>query len=380
MDGVLALPDEMLQQILIKTEPMDILNVCHARSNIRGCNDEFFLQQVANTHYPSVTPFPNMTWKHLLQIISHNDIERGMVLSVAHNNLSLSEYYLKLMGNNKQYESLLLLGFKTAIHERNVAARQWFNKQIVKLIPDVKVQFWNAGMIAAIITKQKYLMRRYIRLGMNIWNKCIKVSVKTRDTKIIKFLLQEMPYEFRERTLNTGLITAAKECDKELVCHFMDLGATNIHYALNAMINAHHDNEDMINFLINNGATNFNFGLETAISSGYMLSFQKFIELQLPAEQNITAFYNKLLLDTVKAGEIDMIKYLIEKGANNLNNALFTAIMKNNDELIHYLISIGANDWSHAHSYAARYSDKTMRQFFMQKRLDDLDNKVITGQ
>ena len=72
--------------------------------------------------------------------------------------------------------------------------------------------------------------------------------------------------------------------------------------------------------------------------------------------------------DAAKGGHLDIVQYMISKGANNLNNALVGAAMGGQIDLINFLIEQGADNLDSALRWAAAAGKIKAVKIFNRKR------------
>ena len=83
-----------------------------------------------------------------------------------------------------------------------------------------------------------------------------------------------------------------------------------------------------------------------------------------------------LIIAVMKAcskGNMELTKYLISRGADELNEAMNNAIYSGNREVIDYLISNGANDWQNFLYYSCKYNKKELAEFFISQGANNFD-------
>jgi len=127
---------------------------------------------------------------------------------------------------------------------------------------------------------------------------------------------------------------------------------------------------DMVQFMISKGAIDWNNGLYGACLGGHMFIIQLMISKAecLPAvTQNIAQIeclksqnnfrhhkksffghneWNQGLAHGCRGGHMDIVQYMIEKGANNWNSGLINACHGGHMDIVQLMIEKGANNWN----------------------------------
>ncbi len=96
---------------------------------------------------------------------------------------------------------------------------------------------------------------------------------------------------------------------------------------------------DIINLMIEKGATNWDWGLRGACQGGHLNIVNLMIE---KGADN----WNWALRGACRGGHLDIAKLMIQKGANNWNWALRGAYENGHLEILNLMIEKGANDWN----------------------------------
>ena len=73
-------------------------------------------------------------------------------------------------------------------------------------------------------------------------------------------------------------------------------------------------------------------------------------------ENNQQINYNDAMGNAASHGQIDIVRYFLEKGANNYDFSLYSAVMRGHEEIIRLLIEKGANNHNQAIKYAVKFS------------------------
>jgi hypothetical protein len=98
-------------------------------------------------------------------------------------------------------------------------------------------------------------------------------------------------------------------------------------------------NLDIVKFIIEKGVDDLNWGLTGACYGGH-LDIVKFI-----MEKGVDDL-NWGLTGACYGGHLDIVKFLIEKGANDWNRGLYGACSGRHLDIVKFTIEKGANDWN----------------------------------
>jgi hypothetical protein len=136
-----------------------------------------------------------------------------------------------------------------------------------------------------------------------------------------------------------------------------------------AMLEAVTRNEsDMIEFLIIKGASNLSDGMKYASNTGNQRLVDFFIEkAEEDGEEWDQYDWDIGLFWSAQGGHIDLMKFFIAKGADQLNSAMYAAAAGGHKDAIDYLISQGANNWSEGLRGAKQSRNEELISFFGNK-------------
>jgi hypothetical protein len=162
---------------------------------------------------------------------------------------------------------------------------------------------------------------------------------------------------------NNGLKTAASGGHLNLINLFLEKGATNMNYGLHGA--AKFGDPKLIEFFISKGANDWIGALIGAARGGHLELVKHFIKLC--EESNIPINWNAVLYNTIYGNNLELIPYIISRGANDLNYAMALVIMSHNIrdkmKIINYLIKAGFNNWGYAITISEQYN-KNLVYFF----------------
>ena len=158
----------------------------------------------------------------------------------------------------------------------------------------------------------------------------------------IKFYLQH-PQQYFLELAEKGNI----DLIKYLVTH-ASFGKDNIYKlsTLDYTLNHAAKYLNVVEYLVSQGADIDN-ALIYAAENGY-LEIIKYGLNYYYKHHSIMQLLNQLLDLATRGGHVNIMKYLIAEGANDINTALLAAISSNKDFVIPYLVSLGANNLNSA--------------------------------
>jgi hypothetical protein len=150
---------------------------------------------------------------------------------------------------------------------------------------------------------------------------------------------------------NKGLIYAALGGHMELLKFFIDKGANFFNGAMYNAINA--GNIKMVKYLIEKGADDFGCGLAAAATAANFEMVKFFMKFEEVNED----YLNMALKNTLSSSKfkINIIEYLIDRGATGLEGGLFDSCYWVKTKAVKYLVERGGMDINSAFVYTARY-------------------------
>ena len=77
--------------------------------------------------------------------------------------------------------------------------------------------------------------------------------------------------------------------------------------------------------------------------------------------------YNQAMNYAAQGGSLDLVKFFINKGANDLNTSMFYAALGGSLDLVKFFIDKGANGWNFGMIGAVQGGHKDLVKFFKQK-------------
>jgi len=137
----------------------------------------------------------------------------------------------------------------------------------------------------------------------------------------------------------------------------------NVNNVINYSLKYAKDTET-VDFLIRNGANNWNLGLLLNVMKNDINMIKYFIVLGADD-------FNGAMITAVSENNKELIDYFIKLGAKNFNDALLKATENNNMELINFFIKQGATDFDDGLYVAARYGFDELIIFYINLGADD---------
>ncbi len=215
--------------------------------------------------------------------------------------------------------------------------------EIVKLMMINQNRFMNNRcLVGACMSGNLDLVKYFIKKGGNDWNACLYTACKSKYMHIVKFIIKKGADNW-----DLGLMGACERTDNIGVIKLMiDNGAEELE---DAFITAcEKSDEDTIDYLI--GATELVID-EDLLNAGLMAAIKhENYDVVKPLVDYGADCYNEALVKASKRfNNIDVLKYLIEKGADDFNNALSEACARDNTETVKYLVKNGATTCYNCH-------------------------------
>jgi ankyrin repeat protein len=145
------------------------------------------------------------------------------------------------------------------------------------------------------------------------------------------------------RNLNGGLLGACHNGHIDIADYFIKKGASNLDEAFEEA--CQNNNTDILDYLIEKGANNFENGFVIASEYGKMDLVKYFIDKRLIG--NISEIINSALCGACLNGHIDMVNYLVENGANDFEGAFEDACYGGHLDMVEYIVeNYGANNFA----------------------------------
>jgi ankyrin repeat protein len=271
--------------------------------------------------------------KYLLEINPLLDIQEAFNIACSNDNLNITRYLIEMGANLHEDNDWVL---------RNAAERG--NLKMVKLLVELGATIntyspngdnaldWacrNGGHLEMV----KYLIEKGSDLKTAPSSKLndilILASSENGDLKIVKYLVDEMGVDLHE-IKNEALCEAAKHSKLDIINYLVENGAD-------------------INYVDHNGYSTLDYALEWACIQTHDLEILKYLN-KLGANlnmKNISTKLNGWILCLAYNGRLDIIKYLISEMDINIHkikdDALCEASKGSQLDIIKYLVENGAN-------------------------------------
>lgn len=125
-------------------------------------------------------------------------------------------------------------------------------------------------------------------------------------------------------------------------------------------------NMEIVRLMIKKGANNYINAIYFACLSGNIEIIQLMIEKGANG-------YNDGLTSACQTGNMEIAKLMIEKGANNYNFGLTIASQKGNVKIVKSMIENGANNYNDGLTYACKNQDINLIQLLIEKGANEID-------
>lgn len=247
-------------------------------------------------------------------------------------NMIVNKKYLELFDEQFFY-NLLLLKYPLLIRFKK-ENETWknFYIQMVYYLAKLKEEF-DFPYIPAINYNPKSVYKHFKENPDMIWNGGLTFATQVGDMKLVEKMLSKGALP------GFGLMGAAVKGDKKLVDYFIEIGATDL--ASGLVKAAEYGHKDLVDYFISLGA-HPKYGV---IGAGLSRDDDMF--------NYIISKYPVNLNQALLRANFGPIRYLIRKGANNLNQALVSYARRGNLRGVRILLSEGATNIEEARDAAA---------------------------
>jgi len=167
-----------------------------------------------------------------------------------------------------------------------------------------------------------------------------------------------------------ALEKVAKKGDKDLVDFFIQKGAWNWNWGMFGAAEGGH--RDLVEFFIEKGANEWNEGMKYAAIGGQKDLIDFFI-------QKGANDWNMGLYGAAESGNKDLIEFFIQKGADWWNWGMYGAAKGGHKDLVYFFTQLGADNWNVAIIFAEERGHKELADFIKNIRLYDfyLKNETL---
>ena len=259
--------------------------------------------------------------RHLAKYVNDKDVL----------NMIVNKRYLELF-DEQFFHNLLILKYPLLIRFKKEETWKEFYIKMVYYMSKLKEEF-NFPYIPAINYDPKLVYERLQRYPDAVWDDGLKFAATVGNIKLIEEMLG------KGANSNFGLTGATIKGDKKLIDYFISLGATN--FGTSLLFAAEYNHKDLVDYFINRGARPA-LGLVGA-AVGRNDEIFDYINGKYPGN------LNRALLSALPGS----VRYLIRKGANNLNEALISHARHGFLKVVKILVSEGATNIEEARDVAA---------------------------
>ena len=315
------------REILLKLNNDDILNYCNKLKNRdifkQICNDNFFKSYITK-NYPKLLiykPF-GLRWKlFYLDIVYYiSKLKEDFNFDYTNKPKAYPKEYYDIIFKYKNSDENSDVAFEKAVRKGYKDLAEYFNKDLVEY-------HYNNAFIEAVKNNDDETIKYLIEMGGNDWDLALLYAASNGNMDFVNFFLQ------KGADVNYGLAGASLKGDIKLINYFLDKGAEDLNEAIAYASKG--GSSETVSYLVNKAL-----------------------------EKGIDINWNRALNNAAGKGNLNLVEYFIDvKGADDLNNAMTSAIIGNHHNVVKYLISKGANMWDYYIHYAKQYSPTLVKLF-----------------
>lgn len=315
------------REILLKLNNDDVLNYCNKLKNRdifkQICNDDFFKSYITK-NYPKLLiykPF-GLKWKlFYLDIVYYiSKLKEDFNFDYTNKPKAYPKEYYDIIFKYKNSDENSDVAFEKAVRKGYKDLAEYFNKDLVEY-------YYNNAFIEAVKNNDDETIKYLIELGGNEWDLALLYAASNGNMDFVDFFLQ------KRADVNYGLAGASLKGDIKLINYFLDKGAEDLNEAIAYASKG--GSSETVSYLVNKAL-----------------------------EKDIDINWNRALNNAAGKGNLNLVEYFIDvKGADDLNNAMTSAIIGNHHNVVKYLISKGANMWDYYIHYAKQYSPTLVKLF-----------------
>jgi len=315
------------REILLKLNNDDVLNYCNKLKNRdifkQICNDNFFKSYITK-NYPKLLiykPF-GLRWKlFYLDIVYYiSKLKEDFNFDYTNKPKAYPKEYYDIIFKYKNSDENSDVAFEKAVRKGYKDLAEYFNKDLLEY-------HYNNAFIEAVKNNNDETIKYLIDLGGNEWDLALLYAASNGNMDFVDFFLQ------KGADVNYGLAGASLKGDIKLINYFLDKGAEDLNEAIAYASKG--GSSETVSYLVNKAL-----------------------------EKGIDINWNRALNNAARKGNLNLVEYFIDvKGADDLNNAMTSAIIGNHHNVVKYLISKGANMWDYYIHYAKQYSPTLVKLF-----------------
>jgi hypothetical protein len=226
-------------------------------------------------------------------------------------------------------------------------------------------------------------------------NKCLLRSCTTGNIKMVKYLLDQ--YKFSRKKLDFCVSRAARKNQKNVVDYFIenDLPKDFNRIMANACFGG---NTEIVNKMLELGADEYNYCAWAAARNNHreiiyhMLSLgaDNYLDIACGAARggnldllNIFMDFSNIenlniaMFNAVYGGNLDIVEYLISKGANDFNRGLIASSKIGNLDITNLMLKNNANNYHIAFRVALNYGKLNILKILPELDIENYNNAII---
>lgn len=236
---------------------------------------------------------------------------------------------------------------------------------IVQLMIEKGANEWNKAMVAAAGGGQMHVVEFMITKGADNWNECMIEASKSGHMNIIELMVSKGADNW-----NHSMHGASAMGHMDIIKYMIDKGATSWDHSMYEASEAGHF--DVVQLMIEKGATSWDLALYGAADQGHTLIVHFLLEkpitdrshaarllmsnaarrgcksnvefaVSLGADGLDQEDWEEGMVRAIQGGHIDIVEFMISKGAKDWNNGLITAINNGYLDVVQLMISKGAD-------------------------------------
>jgi len=204
------------------------------------------------------------------------------------------------------------------------------------------------------------------------YNLGLDIACQAGKMDVVQFMINNGATNWNE-----GLYGACKTMNIDIIKLMIEMGACNWNVALETA--CYNGNLEIINLLISNGADDWNSGLSYACS-GCHIDIVKMMLLRIQQMNDITLYFSLFQVcskDNKFEERKEIIELLMTYGLTDFNSGLSIACRIGNMEMVKYLIDKGANDWNGGMIEACINNKIDIINLMIEKGANDWDTGVV---
>jgi len=265
------------------------------------------------------------------------DLQQGFILACAHGQLCIVK---------------LLTEFGVKDHARGIEEACQNNYQhVFEYLVEQNKYYKNHASHHKIRIDNDYV------IALHYINGAIKGACTGGHIDLLHAILKRTLYEGEQddrilESLGNGFIQACIGGNLNMIIEIHTLFANYVeydHYNDGFASACEKGHMDVVEFFAKNDppdAVDWGDGLLLACQHGHADIVRKHIDRIVQIEEE----YNNLMVDACCGNNIELVKFLVDRGANDFNSGLRTALLKGSygDQVVALMIELGATDWSYA--------------------------------